>query len=453
MRPQYSAILLVILVVASIIKGANDFDKSIKNSKLTPFLHRHYHNIIEDRTRIDTIDRDIPVYQVLLSNIGTATKNLPILATTTTMDSGWPTSEQELDYNFEEELNAFFKGMFFSNLPLRVTLTVLLVFCSINITREVFFDHAKTSLTRCYQVDSGLREQVYDQKSFNDQRSFKKTVLRVLSLFANQPDHSFTGRSVFVTQPGHSFADRNVPDHSNTDRSDRSGMEIMMTNSQRSFSKSRTKFILSLLAGFAHNISKTRIDIAWFFLRKSQPRLQSVCSFPRSKARLYTSISTFVLIVFIFIMEATIASVIAAIADPAIQASVQDTFDRTVLKDQALLLQVIAQTELETVQASCVLVIADEAVDLYSAFPDTSFALKAIRFERKLELGQEGHRYYDLQRWDKVVSELNRILEFEKTNPWGRYMYGSAVVDSVDVNYPIPQRQIDISNGNLVQNR
>ena len=96
---------------------------------------------------------------------------------------------------------------------------------------------------------------------------------------------------------------------------------------------------------------------------------------------------------------------------------------------------------------------ANYVIDLYSAFPDTSFALKAIRFERKLELGQEGHRYYDLQRWDKVVSELNRILEFEKTNPWGRYMYGSAVVDSVDVNYPIPQRQIDISNGNLVQNR
>ena len=79
--------------------------------------------------------------------------------------------------------------------------------------------------------------------------------------------------------------------------------------------------------------------------------------------------------------------------------------------------------------------------------------MKAIKFERKLELGQEGHRYYDLQRWDLVMSELNRNLAFEKTMPWGRSHYGSAVVGPEDVNYPIPQRQIDISNGNLVQNR
>jgi hypothetical protein len=96
---------------------------------------------------------------------------------------------------------------------------------------------------------------------------------------------------------------------------------------------------------------------------------------------------------------------------------------------------------------------ANYVIDLYPAFPDTSFALKAIRFERKLELGQEGHRYYDLQRWDLVMSELNRIMAFEKTNPWGNAIYGRAVVGPEDVNYPIPQRQIDISGGNLVQNR
>jgi len=96
---------------------------------------------------------------------------------------------------------------------------------------------------------------------------------------------------------------------------------------------------------------------------------------------------------------------------------------------------------------------ANYVIDLYPAFPDTSFALKAIRFERKLELGQEGHRYYDLQRWDKVLSELNRILEFEKTMPRGNMHYGRAVVGPEDVNYPIPQRQIDISGGSLAQNR
>lgn len=96
---------------------------------------------------------------------------------------------------------------------------------------------------------------------------------------------------------------------------------------------------------------------------------------------------------------------------------------------------------------------ANYVIGLYPGFADSQYALKAIRFERKLELGLEGHRYYDLQRWEMVVTELNRILEFEKTMPWGRSHYGNALVEDEDVNFPIPQRQIDLSNGGLVQNR
>jgi hypothetical protein len=48
---------------------------------------------------------------------------------------------------------------------------------------------------------------------------------------------------------------------------------------------------------------------------------------------------------------------------------------------------------------------------------------------------------------------LNRILEFEKTMPWGNALYGSAIMEFEDRNYPIPQRQIDLHQGNLVQNR
>lgn len=79
--------------------------------------------------------------------------------------------------------------------------------------------------------------------------------------------------------------------------------------------------------------------------------------------------------------------------------------------------------------------------------------MTAIKFERKLELGQEGHRYYDLQRWGDVQTELTRILAYEKTMEWGTALYGSATIGSEDVNFPIPQRQIDLANGNLVQNR
>lgn len=97
---------------------------------------------------------------------------------------------------------------------------------------------------------------------------------------------------------------------------------------------------------------------------------------------------------------------------------------------------------------------ANYVVGLYPAsqFSNKTDAMKAIKFERRLELGQEGQRYWDLQRWGEVQSELNRILEYEKTMEWGS-IFGNAYVGPEDVNYPIPQYQIETSNGNLVQNR
>jgi len=84
-------------------------------------------------------------------------------------------------------------------------------------------------------------------------------------------------------------------------------------------------------------------------------------------------------------------------------------------------------------------------------FASQDEARRALRFERKLELGLEGHRFFDLQRWGNVVTELNRVLTYEKTQR--ATLYGSAVVGPEDVNFPIPQNQIDISNGKLKQNR
>lgn len=86
-------------------------------------------------------------------------------------------------------------------------------------------------------------------------------------------------------------------------------------------------------------------------------------------------------------------------------------------------------------------------------FDTQANARLALRMERKLELGQEGHRFFDLNRWGITVTELNRILTYEKTMPWGNALYGTAVVGSEDVTFPIPQRQLDISNGKLQQNR
>ncbi|MEN8117205.1 MAG: RagB/SusD family nutrient uptake outer membrane protein [Bacteroidota bacterium] len=96
---------------------------------------------------------------------------------------------------------------------------------------------------------------------------------------------------------------------------------------------------------------------------------------------------------------------------------------------------------------------ANYVIGEYASFADADYARKALRMERKLELGMEGHRYFDLNRWGITVAELNRVLDYEKTMQWGSSMYGTSSVGAEDVTFPVPQRQIDLSNGLLVQNR
>jgi starch-binding outer membrane protein, SusD/RagB family len=92
-------------------------------------------------------------------------------------------------------------------------------------------------------------------------------------------------------------------------------------------------------------------------------------------------------------------------------------------------------------------------IKTYSSFPDKDYARKALRMERKLELGMEGHRWFDLNRWGTTVEELNRAIAYERKTSWGRNLYWNTVVGPEDVTYPIPQIQIDRSYGNLIQNR
>ncbi len=87
-------------------------------------------------------------------------------------------------------------------------------------------------------------------------------------------------------------------------------------------------------------------------------------------------------------------------------------------------------------------------------FDTQANARLALRMERKLELGMEGHRWFDLNRWGITATELNRVLTYEKTTPWGAgSMYAGASIGAEDATFPIPQRQIDLSQGRLVQNR
>ena len=69
-------------------------------------------------------------------------------------------------------------------------------------------------------------------------------------------------------------------------------------------------------------------------------------------------------------------------------------------------------------------------------------AMEVIRFERRIELGMEGHRFFDLVRWGVAEQVLNDFVQYEgqiTTDVRGAHFSAN------DRYYPIPQRQIDLS--------
>ena len=91
-------------------------------------------------------------------------------------------------------------------------------------------------------------------------------------------------------------------------------------------------------------------------------------------------------------------------------------------------------------------------IDTYnSAWTDASAARSAVRHERRIELGMEGHRLFDLRRWGNMVETLNTYIGHEgRTIP----PFASRVntVSSKHNALPIPLNAIDSSEGALSQN-
>lgn len=92
-------------------------------------------------------------------------------------------------------------------------------------------------------------------------------------------------------------------------------------------------------------------------------------------------------------------------------------------------------------------------INTYPAdFASQDYARMAIRFERKLELAAEGHRFFDLQRWDGVggfsmADELNAYIAAEKSRP-GFFSFNTSATFTKGKNeiYPLPQGDIDVAN-------
>lgn len=90
---------------------------------------------------------------------------------------------------------------------------------------------------------------------------------------------------------------------------------------------------------------------------------------------------------------------------------------------------------------------ANYVINLYPSFASQDEARDAVRMERLLELGMEGHRFFDLVRWGIAEEEINALLSYER--PKLSAAYGNATFVAPKHNYfPIPQRQIDLQQEN-----
>lgn len=87
---------------------------------------------------------------------------------------------------------------------------------------------------------------------------------------------------------------------------------------------------------------------------------------------------------------------------------------------------------------------ANYVINVYPSGLSQEQAREALRFERRLELANEGHRFYDLVRWGIAVEYVNHYISVEQGNR--SYLAGASLTPNEEY-LPIPQIEIDASGG------
>jgi hypothetical protein len=87
---------------------------------------------------------------------------------------------------------------------------------------------------------------------------------------------------------------------------------------------------------------------------------------------------------------------------------------------------------------------ADYEIGTYDTpWTDQATARQAVRMERRLELAQEGHRLFDLQRWGIAQDVITEYLSVEQNRR--EYLQAATQYSEINSMFPIPTRQIDLS--------
>jgi hypothetical protein len=78
------------------------------------------------------------------------------------------------------------------------------------------------------------------------------------------------------------------------------------------------------------------------------------------------------------------------------------------------------------------------------------YAFQALQFERRMEFGMEGARFFDLVRWGIAATTLNNFVSVEKTRY--NFLANAQFTQGRDEYLPIPQNEINLTHGLYQQN-